>query len=119
MWRFKSAVLTAMGLSLVLAACTAASGPQSPLPRSPAPTPADPLVEVGAALRASGVTVMDARETTATDATFSCLPTPRRTFAFALEAPHATFGPGEKPPITALAFVSSADRQAAQSWARW
>ena len=114
MWHVRTTRLWAIGFSLLIAACTQATGALSPLPRSPASTPADPLVEVGAALRASGVTIVAALETTASDATFSCLPGSMRTFAFDLEAPHPTFRPGEKPPIKALAFVSSADRQAAQ-----
>jgi hypothetical protein len=37
-----------------------------------------------------------------------------RVIAFDEEAPHATFRPGEKPPIDALTFASTAERQAAQ-----
>jgi len=114
MRQLKTGPLGAIAISLLLVACTQGTSGPSPLPPAPAVTPGDPLVEVAAALRASGITIVGALETTATDATFSCLSTSRRTFAFNQEAPHPTFRPGEKPPIDAVAFGSPAERQGAQ-----
>ena len=111
---FRARPIISIGISLFLVACTQWTGAPSQMPPSFAPTPADPLAEVRAALLASGVTVVGAHEVTASDSTFSCLSNSRRTFAFDEEAPHATFRPGEKPAIEAIAFTSTAERQAAQ-----
>ena len=108
------------------AASSAASEPPSPAastanataPATATPTTtgaSDPVAEVQAPLLASGITVVDAQETTSSTAYFSCGPgLPLRTFAFYEEAPHATFRPGEKPQIDALVFASPADRRAYQ-----
>lgn len=104
-----------IGLGLILVACAQGAGAPTSPPPSPVATSPDPLVDVRAALVASGVTVVDPHETTSTDPTFACLSKSMRTFAFDQEAPHATFQPGEKPPINALAFPSTVERQAAQS----
>ncbi len=116
MRQFRSGPIVAIGISisLFLVACTQGIGAPSQIPPSSAPTPADPLAEVRAALLASGVSVVGAHEMTASDPTFSCLSNSRRTFAFDEEAPHPTFRPGEKPPIDAIVFTSIAERQAAQ-----
>ena len=75
----------------------------------------DPIAEVQAALLASGITVVDAHETTSIKPDlFSCLSGSLQTFAFDQNSPHDTFQPGEKPRIDVVAFSSATDRQAAQ-----
>ena len=88
----------------------------TPATATPTSAAADPIAEVQAALLTSGITVVDAQETTSGTTYLSCgRDLPMRTFTFNEEPPHATFRPGEKPPIEALLFASPIERRAYES----